>query len=290
MSYFAIVGGPGNFYNRIIGNSTTRIATTMKITQLRNATIALEFQFRAEPVTLLVDPMLARQGELPTLKYFGGTRRRNPLVELPPAAPALLERVTHALITHCQRGHFDHLDRAGKRFLRERGTTVLCMPRDQQYLQQRGLVTQALQGAQRQAFFDGFITPVPCAHGRGLVGRFMDHGYGYFIELPDEPSIYIAGDTVLSDEVRRCLSVLAPAVSILPAGGARLDLGSEILMSKDELMLACQLTPGIVVANHLEAVDHCPVTRAELIAAADAAGMTQRLLVPADGQEMEFHA
>ena len=50
----------------------------MKIQQLRNATIIVEFgQHR-----VLVDPMLARQGALPPLRLFGA-RQRNPLVELP---------------------------------------------------------------------------------------------------------------------------------------------------------------------------------------------------------------
>lgn len=262
----------------------------MKITQLRNATIVLEFQSGGSPVVLLIDPMLAPQGALPTLKYFGGARRRNPLVELPQGSESLLSRVTHALITHCQRGHFDHLDRAGKHFLREQGIPVFCMPRDRKYLHERGLVVQSLRGAHRQPFLDGHITPIPCVHGHGLVGRLMEHGYGYFIELPGEPSVYIAGDTLLTDEVRRCLGHLAPAVSILPAGGARFDLGGAVLMGKDDILQACGITPGVVVANHLEALDHCPTTREELIAAAASFGLEKRLRVPADGASLEFHA
>ena len=110
----------------------------MQITQLRNATVLLEFQSQGRPVGLLVDPMLAPRGSLPALRYLGTGRQRNPIVELPEGTDALLGRVTHALITHCQRGHFDHLDRAGKRFLRERQIPVICMPRDADYLAQRG--------------------------------------------------------------------------------------------------------------------------------------------------------
>ncbi len=90
----------------------------MHITQIRNATVLLEFRAGGHDVALLVDPMLAEAGALPSLRYLGGTRRRNPLVPLPAAAGPALERSTHALITHCQKGHFDHLDRAGRRFLR----------------------------------------------------------------------------------------------------------------------------------------------------------------------------
>src|SRR3712207_1589867 len=81
----------------------------MKITQLRNATAVVDIG----PYRILVDPMLAPKGALPPLKLFD-RRERNPVVDLPPVADALLASVTHCLITHCQKGHFDHLDRAGK--------------------------------------------------------------------------------------------------------------------------------------------------------------------------------
>lgn len=261
----------------------------MKITQLRNATIVLEFTADGRPVSLLVDPMLAPQGALPTLRYLGGQRRRNPLVDLPEGSDAVLARVTHALITHCQRGHFDHLDRAGKRLLRERAIPTACMPRDAGYLAARGIAVQPLAGPGRQPFLGtGHITPIACVHGHGWVGRLMEHGHGYLIEMPGEPRVYIAGDTVLTPDVRDCLTRLRPDVAVLPAGGARFDLGGEILMDGRDVLGACGLTPGMVVANHLEALDHCPTTRADLRAMAADAGLQGRLWVPENGEAREF--
>ncbi len=269
----------------------------MKITQIRNATLLIEFKApRADgrDIGLLVDPMLARAGALPSLRYLGGERRRNPLVELPAATPELLRKVTHALITHCQRGHFDHLDRAGLRFLRESRVPVFCMPRDAVWLGARGLEIHELAASREdrraQSFLHGHITPIPCVHGRGLVGRLMEHGHGYLIALPGEPSVYIAGDTLLTDDVLACLSTLRPDVAVLPAGGARFDLGAEILMDGDDVLAACGMTRGRVVANHLEALDHCPTSRARLRDDAARAGLTDRLLVPEDGETLVFAA
>ncbi len=257
----------------------------MLITQLRNATVLLEFQHAGRPVGLLVDPMLAPRGSLPALRYLGTRRQRNPLVDLPAEADAALQRVTHALITHCQRGHFDHLDRAGKQFLRERQIPVLCMPHDAAYLAQRGLQVLPLAGEGRQPFaLGGQVTPVACTHGRGWVARFMEHGHGYLLELPGEPSVYLAGDTVLTPPVRDCLQRLQPDVAVLPAGGARFDLGADILMDAAEVAQAAALTTGAVVVNHLEALDHCPATRAQVRALAQHGGWAHRLWVPEDGE------
>ena len=259
----------------------------MKITQLRNATILVELG----PHRILVDPMLAPKGALPPLK-FGGGRARNPTVGLPPDTDALLDTVTHCLVTHCQKGHFDHLDRAGKRWLRERGIPVICTPHDADYLRSRGLNVQPLtSGAHTpQPFLDGRVTTVPCRHGRGAIGLLMEHGVGYYLEMPGEPTLYLSGDTLLTPQVRAFLTRQQPDVCLVPAGGARFDLGGEIIMDAQDVVALLGLATGQVVANHFEALSHCPVTRADLARAAAQAGVRERLHIPADGETLVFHA
>jgi L-ascorbate metabolism protein UlaG (beta-lactamase superfamily) len=257
----------------------------MKITQLRNATAVIEIGGHR----ILVDPMLAPMGALPPLKFLG-QRQRNPIVDLPHVAGSALETVTHCLITHCQKGHFDHLDRAGKHWLRTTQTPVICAPRDADYLRQRGLNVMPLTGSQEESqdFLGGRIRCVPCAHGTGLVGLLMEHGTGYLIEMPGEPSLYLSGDTILTHAVRKFVSRRQPQVCVVPAGGARFDIGDEIIMGIDDVIELVKATKGTVVANHLEALSHCPVTRTELAAAAARAGVRGRLCIPEDGETLEF--
>ncbi|MDR7334375.1 MBL fold metallo-hydrolase [Roseateles asaccharophilus] len=257
----------------------------MQITQVRNATVVLSY---ADDLRILVDPMLAPAGALPSLKWLTAQRRRNPLVDLPAGTDALLDGVTHALITHCRKGHFDHLDRAGKRWLRERQLPVLCMPDDAAYLRERGLNVQVLNAEGATPLRSGRITPVACLHGEGWIGRLMVHGHGYIIEQAGEPSVYLAGDTVLTDEVRRCVREQRPAVSIVPAGGAAMDLGGELIMDADQALALAAEGDGVFIANHLEALDHCPTTRASLRDAVASAGLGARMLVPEDGQTLQF--
>jgi L-ascorbate metabolism protein UlaG (beta-lactamase superfamily) len=256
----------------------------MHITQLRNATIIIH----AGAHQILVDPMLAPRAALPPLRLFDGKRLRNPLLALPANAEQALAQVTHCLITHCQKGHFDHLDRAGKQFLRERQIALTCTEHDAPYLRQRGLnVESALCGHGTPApFLGGTIQTVRCTHGRGLVGALMEHGVGYLIDLPGEPRLYLTGDTILSPAVRNALALHQPQVCVAPAGGARMDLGGEIIMGVQELIDLARLAPGIVIANHLEALSHCPTTRLALAAAARQAGVGARVRIPADGETL----
>ena len=260
----------------------------MQITQLRNATLVIH----SGPHHILVDPMLAPKEALPPLRLFDGQRLRNPRVDLPAQAGAALDQVTHCLITHCQKGHFDHLDRAGKHFLRERRIPVICTPHDAPYLAARGLNVQPLAPGHAHCapFLGGTIRTVACTHGLGLVGALMEHGVGYLIALPGEPTLYLSGDTILTDTVRDVARALQPDVAVIPAGGARFDVGGDIIMGVADAVAFTGLTAGIVIANHLEALSHCPSTRSELAAVAAQAGVRERLWIPADGETMVLPA
>lgn len=259
----------------------------MKITQLRNATALVDIG----AYRILIDPMLAPKEALPPLKFLS-ERNRNPTVDLPPATDSLLKTVTHCLITHCQKGHFDHLDRGGRQWLRSSKTPVICTPHDADHLRQRGLTIMPLRAGHYapQPFLGGQIRTVPCRHGKGMIGLLMEHGVGYFIEVPGEPSLYLSGDTILTPDILEFLSRHQPDISLIPAGGARFDVGHEIIMGIAEVVAFAQSTKGIVVANHLEALSHCPVRRCDLRAAAAVAGVEERVLIPADGETLEFAA
>lgn len=252
----------------------------MQIHFIRNATLVIH----AGSECILVDPMLGPQGSLPPYAFIRHRPRRNPMVPLPSDVKPVLETITAGLVTHCRRGHFDHLDRAGWRLLARRGVPVYCNLLDQAYLRRRGLITVPLQPNRRHAFLGGSIMPFETRHGYGLVGKLMGPGLGYLIELPGEPSLAISGDTVLTPIVRRVLTELRPAVAVLNAGGASLDLGRPILMPLEEMLEFVRLAPGMVVAVHLEALNHCPVTRAQFREAVAGAGLEARVRVPADGQ------
>jgi len=213
----------------------------MKIHQLRNATIIVEIG----PNRILIDPMLSPKNALPPLRVFGA-RQRNPLVELPSSAATALESVTHCLITHCQKGHFDHLDRVAKKWLRDKQIPVMCTPHDAGHLSKRGLNVQPLPARHEQPnpFQGGQIRTVRCTHGRGLIGRLMEHGVGYLIEAPGEPSLYLSGDTLLTPVVREFVALHRPQVCVVPAGGARFDMGGDIIMGIDEVIEFTRLAPG----------------------------------------------
>jgi len=265
----------------------------MRFHQLRNATCVIE----SGDQVLLIDPMLGKKGSLPLFARFRHKPQRNPLVPLPEIADELLPRVTACLLTHSQKlgikplQHTDHLDAAGEQFLRENRIPVLTGKRDVAALTSMGLTVHAgLEYWQPTAALGGTITAVPATHGHGWVHSLMANGVGFFLQLPSEPSIYFSGDTVYTEVVERVLAELKPDVAVMTSGGASLDVGGPILMPMEELMTFVRNAPGKVVANHLEALNHCPITRQQLSAELARNSLTEKVLIPQDGESLNLQA
>ncbi len=222
----------------------------MHIHFVRNATLIIDTSAQR----ILVDPMLGPKGSLPPFAFFRHSPRLNPTVSLPPNVEPALSAVTAGLITHCRRGHWDHLDSAGCRHLAQQKIPVYCNHLDENYLRKHDIVTIALKPNKRHDFLGGSIIPFETAHGHGLVGKLMGPGLGYLLELPNESSLYISGDTVLTSVVKQVLTDLRPDIAILAAGGASLDVGKPILMPMTELLEFVRLSPGMVIATHVELI------------------------------------
>ena len=107
--------------------------------------------------------------------------------------------------------------------------------------------------------------------------------------LPGEPTVYWAGDTVLYPPVAETIWQVSPDIIITHSCGARWD-GDLIVMDAEQTLAVSSLAPqAIVVATHMEALDHATITRQDLRQAADAADLDRsRLPIPADGETLHF--
>ena len=256
----------------------------MKIQHIRNACIIIHYNEHR----IIVDPCLNPKGSLPPYTLFRKKPRLNPTVDLPLHVESELEHITYGLITHCRFGHFDHLDKKGKQLLSSRQIPTYCNLSDDRFLRRRHINTIPLQLNQKSDFLSGHITSFPTAHGYGIAGILMRPGAGFFIELPEEKSLYISGDTVLTQTVLHVLNDLRPDISILNAGTAVLDLGKPILMPLEEQLEFIRIAPGRVVAIHLEAFNHCLTTRKTLRAAVSKEGLSKKVIIPQDGEMMNL--
>lgn len=197
-----------------------------------------------------------------------------------------MSRVTICLITHL---HPDHIDKAGEVFLRRKSIPVICNIKDENALSARGLnILQTLNYWEPQEFLGGKIIGIPAIHGYGFIAKFMGNVMGFHIELPNEKSIYISSDTIFTDHVQKVLVEFKPEIAVVACGTARLDIGQPLLMRMNDILKFVALAPKYVLANHLEALNHCPTKRSELRLALEENGLLDKVSIPEDGEIVSY--
>ena len=247
----------------------------MILTLVRHATLVLDYGGRR----LLVDPMLGDEGSAPPIED-SPNQRPNPLVPLPFPGDELVADLDAALVTHL---HEDHLDDAAERLL-PRSLPLACQPDDAHELRSRGF--------EDVRPVDGVIDLLGIAvvrtdgqHGTGEIAEAMAPVSGFVLSAPGEPVIYLAGDTIWCDQVGHALTTHAPDVVVVNAGGARFNEGDPITMTPADVIAVAEAAPGAqVVAVHMDAINHCVDTRADLHQAADGG----HILVPEDGDALHL--
>jgi L-ascorbate metabolism protein UlaG (beta-lactamase superfamily) len=247
----------------------------MRLTLLRNATILLEHG----STTLLVDPMLADHGANGTIP---GTAPPlpNPLVALPRPAEEVAVAATHALVTHL---HDDHFDAAAQRVLPDT-LPVACAPEHAGAVRGAGFADVTV--IEDRAAFAGFdVTRVAARHALDEHEGPLGPVSGYVLRADGAPAVHVAADSVWCPELAEAIGAQRPDVIVVNAGGARFTSGGPITMTaEDVIAVARHCHEALVVAVHLEALNHCPLTRDALARTVVAAAVDDRVVIPADGE------
>lgn len=258
----------------------------MKLTQIRNATLVLEYA----GTRFLIDPMLA---DKEAWDGFPGTARshlRNPLVALPLPVETLLD-VDAIIVTHT---HHDHWDEAASALIPKAMQIYTQNDSDAALIRRQGFTrVEPLQDSNLIAGIS--LSKTDGQHGSDAayaipeMAALLGDACGLVFQHPDEKTLYIAGDTIWVDAYAQSLARWQPDVVVLNAGFAQVDDIGAIIMGKEDVLRTAQALPrATIVASHMEAVNHCLLSRAELREYVNAHGIADRVAIPADGESCHF--
>lgn len=252
-------------------------AGAVRIHLIRNATCRIHYGGR----TIMLDPFLSDAGVLPAFNNTPNPRP-NPLVPLPVPAAHVVAGIDATLLTHT---HVDHWDTPARDLL-PKNSTLFAQPADSARLAQAGFTN--IHSIDASVSWEGIsITRTGAQHGRGAVGQRMGAVSGYVLKRQGSPTVYIAGDTVWCPEVADALRIHRPDIVLVNAGEAQFLEGGPIIMGVADVVQVCEAAPqATVVAVHMEAVNHCLLTRDGLRAGLTRAGMKSTVLIPRDGEEV----
>ncbi len=257
----------------------------MKLTQIRNATLKVEYAGKK----FLIDPMLSEKGGFPGFPGTLNSHVANPTVELPLPLSDILA-VDAVIVTHTHQDHWDD-------------TAKTVIPKDMLIFTQNGRDAWDIQmswfrntrALEERNEFEGItLIKTPGQHGRGeilegLMGDILGNVCGLVFKHPSEKTLYIAGDTVWYEGVKQNLTQYKPDVIVLNSGDARVLPNEAIIMGKNDVRDVYHAAPAAtIIASHMEAVNHATLSRKDLRAFLQEQGMTSRVLVPEDGESYSF--
>src|SRR4051812_23119494 len=206
--------------------------------------------------------------------------RRNPLVPLPVAVEEVIHGVDAVLVTHL---HADHLDDGAISALPP-SLPLFCQPEDATRLVAHGFTDVRPVGDDGLEFNGIAIARTPARHGRGEIGEQMAPASGFLLAAEGEPKLYVAGDTIWCSEVIEVLGREQPNVTVVNAGAAQFVEGGPITMDGADVADLTQGAPWTqVVAVHMEAINHCLLTRDRLREKLAGLGLAAHVMIPGDG-------
>lgn len=260
-------------------SAATRPAT---LTQVRNATLRIDYG----GVRFLVDPMLADQGSLPGFPGSAMSYLRNPLVSLPISMDTITD-VDAVIVTHLHPDHWDQVAIA---------TLNKSLPIFSQNEEDAGEIRKAgftdVRVLSETSSFNGVaLVRTNGQHGTDAVLKAvptLGKVCGVVLSHPDHKTLYIAGDTIWNSDVEKAIAKHKPEVIVLNAGMATvIGLDPIIMGPKDVLSVHKAAPDAMLVTSHMEAINHCILSRADLRSFAEKENFTHKLLTPADGETLD---
>lgn len=224
----------------------------MKLQLIRNATMKINYSKGC----FLTDPYFADKFSRPP--YAG--KSKTPMTDLPFSKAEIMSGVEMVLLSHI---HSDHFDEAAKEII-DKDMLMFCQKTDEAEIKSIGF--KNVKPVENNTLWKNInITRTYAQHGTGSVLEDMGPGSGYILRAEGEPTVYLTGDTILCSQVKDVLVKEKPDIIITHSCGAEWGEHVKIVMDEKDTIEVCKMLPNsIIVAVHMETVDHATVNREEL--------------------------
>ncbi|WP_394839453.1 MBL fold metallo-hydrolase [Pendulispora rubella] len=257
----------------------------MDVRLIRSATVLVTYTNAARSMKILVDPILADEGAEPPIDYSNDLK--NPRIKLPIEKSELMKGVSAVLLTHY---HSDHFDMEAERTL-PKDILIFCQPYDEAHLREKGFTN--LKVVRDVVHWEGLtVSRFRASHHQGATGAPpFGESSSYFLQTRND-DVFFTGDAILDDSLKSSLRATQPKRIVANTGECQftkenplLRPGITMTLTAAELKEAARLLPSSkIVAVHMDAINHCPLTKDALRRYVDEEQLNDRILVPNEGE------
>jgi len=249
----------------------------MKIQFIRHATTLVWVNNKK----ILIDPLLGSKGAYSPIEKVTN-QNPNPLTDLPISLDEIID-CDAILVTHLHRDHFDQaaIENLPKHI------ELFCQPQDTKALLAYGF--SKVSPVKDTLIWEGInFYRTNGRHGHGVLALKMAPVSGFVIKAPDEPILYILGDTVWCKDVEIALATFNPDIAISNCGRAQFACGKPITMGEKDIHKVRIKAPHMkLICIHMEAWNHCGLLREDLKTYVALHKLTD-VIIPNEGDLFEF--
>lgn len=259
----------------------------MKITQIRNATIIIEYN----NTTFLVDPWLMPKENMPGFEAGLNSQIRQPRVDLPIEINEIVN-TDAVIITHI---HPDHWDEIAEKSIDKNKKIFVQSEIDKNYILSKGFTNVEILSPEGTSYNNITLYKTPTQHGKReilkplceSIGMPYD-AMGVIFKTNNEKTLYIAGDTIWCGEVKKTLSKYNPEIIVVNACEATVINGERLIMGIEDLKEVIKHSPkSTIIASHMDTVSHLKLTRKDL-QKFKTENSIENLLIPEDGESINL--
>ena len=265
----------------------------MKIQQIRNATLKISYAGKI----FLIDPYLQGKNkfgsfaDIPGKPFLTADNVKNqisaPICELPMSAEKILENVDFYLLTHVHPDHIDMNFADGTvGALLDKKIPILAQDENDAAILKKSDFGNVKILSEDSIQIDKIkITKTPALHGKI---EPMCNACGAIFQAEGEKTLYIAGDTIWFDGVKKTLKKFNPDVVVLNACAAEFLKFGRLIMNDEDVDCVRQTLPDAkIFITHMDNMPHATITRQEMRGLLAKRGI-EKYFMPKDGETVEF--
>ena len=260
----------------------------MKITQVRNATIIVEYN----NTKFLIDPWLMPKDFMPGFEAAINFEIRQPRVDLPFEIEKIID-ANAVIITHI---HPDHWDDFAEKDLNKDTKIFVQSDCDKDYILSKGFKNVEIISTEGTEFNNTTLYKTSTQHGKKeilkpiceKIGMPYD-AMGVVFKSKNEKTLYLAGDSIWCSEINEAINKYIPDIIIVNACAATVLNGEKIIMGIEDIKEVMKYAPeAIIIASHMDTVSHLSITRKDLKEFKQENNI-KNLLIPDDGSTIEIN-